>query len=85
MNTAIKGRKYEWKIRDKYKSLGFHVTRSAGSKGLFDLIAISVEDKVIRLIQCKHPSTKLSKQAKQTILDDLKTFEGQYTVIGELV
>ena len=39
MNTAAKGRRVEHKARDLLEALGYLVTRSAGSKGLFDLVA----------------------------------------------
>ena len=39
MNTSAKGRSYEWEVRHKLESKGFTVTRSAASKGSFDLIA----------------------------------------------
>lgn len=82
MNTARKGRRYEWKIRDQYIEKGYIVTRSASSKGKIDLIAIHPQLKIIALIQCK--AGKLSNPEKERILSHLKQFEGQYTVIGAL-
>ena len=77
-----KGSRYEYKIRDQYKKKGYYVIRSAGSLGIFDLVAINPQTKIICLIQCK--AGKLSKKEKESILEVLKAYEGQYTVIGEL-
>lgn len=51
MNTAAKGRRKEWKVREELEGKGFSVTRSAASKGTFDLVAIGAE--TIILIQSK--------------------------------
>lgn len=40
MNTAKKGRRKEHQIRDLFVKRGYLVTRSAASKGAFDLIAL---------------------------------------------
>lgn len=86
MSHVGRGTWWEKKVRDQYRELGYHVTRSAGSKGLFDLIAINKQLKLIILIECKHPDRmkKLSKNKKKEILEPLKTFEGQYVVTAEL-
>lgn len=39
MNRAAKGRRGEHKARDLLEALGYEVTRAAGSKGMWDLIA----------------------------------------------
>lgn len=62
MNRAIKGRKFEWKIRDEYRALGYHVTRSAGSKGWFDLIAVHPETKHIVFLQLKKGKGQKSQE-----------------------
>ena len=40
MSRYNKGRIAEYKVRDRLKEAGYIVTRSAGSKGVFDLIAL---------------------------------------------
>ena len=40
MNTAKKGRRKEHQVRDVFVDNGYIVTRAAGSKGPFDLVAI---------------------------------------------
>jgi len=51
VKTYIKGRKFEYKIRDLLKNQGYLVIRSAKSGSPFDLIAISESE--ILLIQAK--------------------------------
>lgn len=41
MSTATKGRRKEHQVRDNFLERGYIVTRAAGSKGPFDLVAIS--------------------------------------------
>ncbi len=47
----LKGRSFEQKTAKWYREQGYLVLRSAGSKGLFDLVAVNSEH--IMLIQCK--------------------------------
>lgn len=49
--SYVKGRRFEHYIKDKLEAKGWIVTRSAGSKGPFDLLA--VKNGKILLIQCK--------------------------------
>lgn len=55
----IKGRAFEYRRRDYWTSQGYVVIRSAGSKSLFDLVAIPLTsaDHPIALIQCKMVNT----------------------------
>ena len=53
----IAGRAFEYERMAHYKSLGYEVMRTAGSHGLFDIIAISPLGSV-EFIQCKRVSTK---------------------------
>ncbi|MEM1668908.1 MAG: restriction endonuclease [Thermofilaceae archaeon] len=64
MTNYQKGRNFEYLIRKKLESKGFLVIRSAGSKGLFDLVAIKENE--VYLIQCK--------KNKNNFLYDLKNF-----------
>ena len=49
--SYVKGRRFEHYIKDRLEAKGWIVTRSAGSKGPFDLLA--VKNGKILLIQCK--------------------------------
>ena len=40
MNRYTQGRREEYRIRDIFRNNGYYVTRSAGSKGIFDLIIL---------------------------------------------
>ena len=51
MNRKAKGTRNEYRSRSVLESLGYRVTRSAGSAGEWDLVAISSKD--ILLVQCK--------------------------------
>jgi len=51
MTHYDKGRRAEWIVRDYFKSLGYTVTRAAGSKGPADLIAH--KPSLIWLVQVK--------------------------------
>jgi Holliday junction resolvase-like predicted endonuclease len=45
------GRRAEWKARDLLKAYGCDVTRSAGSKGLIDLVALCKHDIVLAQVK----------------------------------
>lgn len=51
MNRAHKGRRREHQSRALLEAQGYVVTRAAGSKGAFDLIALRADG--VLLIQCK--------------------------------
>lgn len=54
MSTATKGRHHEHQARDTLRTQGYYVIRAAGSKGLFDLVALPCSlNRHIRLIQVK--------------------------------
>ena len=55
----VAGRKFEWKIRDVYKTLGFDVYRTAGSHSPVDLIAVN--ENGVLFIQCKKGRLKKSE------------------------
>ena len=58
MNTAAKGRRVEHKVRDLLEVLGYAVTRSAGSKGAFDLVAIHpTHTRCVQVKSNKAPNT----------------------------
>ena len=82
MTKYQKGAKYEYKTMVEYKEKGYYCIRSAGSHGIVDIVAINPHLRIICLIQCK--SGKIYKPEKERIMKDLKQFEGNYVVIGEL-
>lgn len=52
MNTAAKGRRYEYKTRKALEAVGYLCIRSAASKGHFDIISLGSHG-TVRLIQVK--------------------------------
>lgn len=57
-----KGRRKEYKICDELKKEGFDIVqRTAGSHSPFDIIAINVKCRVIKLIQSKPDNYKSDK------------------------
>ncbi len=64
MSNYSRGRKLEYAVRDELISRGYIlVVRSAGSKGPFDLVAISPSD--IVLIQVKASSARRKAAVEQ--------------------
>jgi hypothetical protein len=61
-----KGRRYERKTRQILEKQGYYVTRSAASKGAFDLIAIKEDS--IKLLQIKAGSSPFSKSEREFFL-----------------
>ena len=51
MHPYKKGRLFEYKVKKEFEKRGYYVVRSAGSKGVFDLIAIGNGE--VLGIQCK--------------------------------
>lgn len=56
MTRVNSGVVFEYECRDHYEARGFHVIRSAGSRGEADIIAFN--EKEVHLIQCKKEKTK---------------------------
>ena len=58
----IKGRNFEYRVKEHYEKEGYFVVRSAGSKGIADLVAIHKNNPPKQLlpliIQCKNMSYK---------------------------
>ena len=53
MNPRNKGTRFERRVRDHFLKKGYYVARSAGSRGIFDLIAIPPGGTRVYGIQCK--------------------------------
>ena len=66
----IRGRRFEYRVRDHFKKQGFLVIRSAQSKPL-DLICL--KNGCIILVECKVGRTKLGKTEKSEFLAMAKT------------
>lgn len=61
----VKGRAIEYKVMDFLKGKGYAVTRAAGSKGVFDVIAYNA--RVVRFIQVKLTAKRNVKQYKKEL------------------
>ncbi|MEM2990227.1 MAG: hypothetical protein QXQ02_03480 [Halobacteria archaeon] len=69
MTRYSKGANFERELVKRYKDLGFPIViRSAGSKGTFDLVAISKEGKVY-LVQAKTSRPRKSDVEKLQEMD----------------
>jgi len=79
MNNYIKGRYYEYKVKEILERSGYIVFRSAGSHGLFDLIALHPITKTILFIQVKKNFKKDENIKKsREILKDFGDFAKVY-------
>lgn len=60
-NKYFKGRRFEWKVKEYFKSHGYVVIRSAASKPI-DLVAM--KEGIVLFIECKYnaPLTKFEKE-----------------------
>ena len=93
MSNYRKGRSYEYRIKKKLEKEGWMCLRTAGSHGLFDLIAIwnkwptqpdHPAHRWIKLIQCKSGKSKL-RMVKDVLKTDIKRWEGLYAVSVEVI
>jgi len=73
-----KGRNFEYKVRDKLIKAGFDVTRSAGSHGIKDLVAI--KNGSIYYIQCKYTGDNIKYFIKSNI-DEIKKLHELHKVV----
>ena len=69
--SYAKGRRFEYYVMDKLKRAGFYVMRSAGSHGVFDLLA--VKSGVVLGIQCKK-GKYIPKAEKQKMIETAMTY-----------
>ena len=60
-----RGRQFEYQVKNHLEKRGFFVVRSAGSKGLFDLIAVSKG--VVLAIQCKLGANISKQKVEETV------------------
>ena len=64
------GRRFENYVKSKRENSGYYVIRSAGSRGIFDLIAI--KDGIAFGIQCK--KNGLSKKEIEKVISTAKVY-----------
>lgn len=61
----LRGRNFEYKVKKYLQEQGYHVLRTAGSHGMYDLIAIKFElQPSIIFIQCK---ARLGSSRKESL------------------
>ena len=93
----VHGRAYEYRRAKELRAQGYHVTRSAGSHGLFDLIAIKPKvveegtgyhresDAEIKLLQLKTGKSRKSAIKKVAGSKLKEMYEGLYQVTVEVL
>lgn len=70
-----KGRNYEYYIKSKLEKAGFFVVRSAGSHGVFDLIAIDQNGKVYGI------QVKKNKYIQKQDRELMRQFCSKYQIV----
>lgn len=63
MTNYARGRRAEYRSAALLEALGYDVTRSAGSKGLFDLIAVSSCDVLLVQVKRGRPPSPAEREA----------------------
>ena len=63
MSMYRRGRRFEYKVGKWLIKLGYYVIRSAGSKGLFDLVAVKGNN--VLFIQCTLNTREVDRRKKQ--------------------
>lgn len=83
--SYIKGRAAEYRIIKILKDFGYsHIVRSAGSKGIIDLIAINPKAKKILAIQVKKSNHKLNINNLKNKYGNMKELKNNYELIPML-
>lgn len=65
----MRGRSKEYKVMYTLEPLGFTCTRSASSKGLWDVMAVRADE--VRLVQVKYTKSDFSEDENCSLLRDL--------------
>jgi len=85
INKYAKGRKKEYKLKNKLEKEGYIVLRTAGSHGFADLIAISLDEHEIRFIQVKPDyfpeSRRKELMEKHEVFNKGMVFEITYEIL----
>lgn len=75
----LKGRRKEYAVCDLFKKKGYDIVqRTAGSHSPFDIIAISIKNREIQLIQCKPSSLTIKSFTR--IMEENKELNGLFNV-----
>lgn len=83
MTRVNKGIRFEYAIRDQYRKRGWYVMRSAGSHGVYDLVAFDPVSKVVEFIQLKRGSKAYLASQKDLIAHQPFTAEVRFIVISK--
>lgn len=77
MGRYSKGAKFEREVIKFLEKKGMYCIRSAGSKGIVDVIALKryCNTTFVYLIQCKYGNATMSKQDKKKLVDLANEFE----------
>ena len=78
----ISGRKFEYRVRDYFESIGYFVLRSAGSHTPVDLLAVNKKCGMIYLIQCKHGTNKISKIDIEKLFKIAQYFDASIAIVA---
>jgi len=85
MSLYAKGRSAEYACINYLSKMGANpIVRSAGSKGLIDLVAFFPTKKIIQLIQVKKESGSRSTEYFKKKYAQLKDLEGYYRVESKI-
>ena len=71
MGNYRKGAKFERDVIEHLEKKGMYCIRSAGSKGIVDVIAMQrvCHKTVVHMIQCKYGNATMSKKDKNILID----------------
>jgi len=84
VTNYIKGRAFEYKIKDFFERNNYLVFRMAGSHGVFDLIAIKGNE--IKLIQAKEVSNKSAvNHIVNEVQNELVNLKDYFNALGDIV
>jgi len=72
VHDYVRGRNFEYRVRDYYRKLGYFVLRSPVSRGLIDLVAVRKGE--VLGIQCKLSKFGFSKKEKEVLILFCKQF-----------
>ena len=83
-NNYNNGRAKEYRIMNKERARGIkYVIRSAGSHSPIDIVSIDVNERVIRLIQCK--SKSMGEAAREALRQENNLLNGTFQARFEVI
>ncbi|MEM2368438.1 MAG: restriction endonuclease [Candidatus Bathyarchaeia archaeon] len=80
MSAYKRGYAVERYCAEKLRQMGFYVYRSAGSRGLADVIAINPKDGEVWLVQVKKEEAPKELDRLRERFSGLKNMDGQYAL-----